>query len=76
MKPFDYLKKTFVFVFVFFIVYKAVGLMFNRFADLNLQNVLKIVLVAFITALVLGVINYFAKVDFFTKKDNRKPKDN
>jgi len=76
MKPFDYFKKTFVFVFVFYIVYKAVGLMFNRFADLNLQNILKILLVAFTTALVLGVINYFVKVDFFTKKGDRKPKDN
>jgi cytochrome c biogenesis protein CcdA len=76
MKPFDYFKKTFVFVFIFYIVYKAVGLMFNKFADLNLQNVLKIILVAFTTALVLGVINYFVKVDFFTKKDDRKPKDN
>ena len=76
MKPIDYFKKTFVFVFIFFIVYKAVGMLFDSFADLNLQNVLKIILAAFITALVLGLINYFAKVDFFTKKGDRKPKDN
>ncbi|WP_264520746.1 hypothetical protein [Flavobacterium sp. N1994] len=75
MKPFDYFKKTFVFVFVFIIVYKAVGSMFNRFADLDLLYALKTLLVAFTTALVLGVINYFAKVDLFIKDRNQKSKE-
>ena len=75
MKPFDYFKKTFVFVFVFILVYKAVGLMFNRFVDFNLQYALKTLLVAFTTALVLGVINYFAKVDLFIKDRHKNPKE-
>jgi hypothetical protein len=75
MQPKDYFKKTFVFVFVFYIVYKAVGILFNP-SEFSLMNSLKIVVVALTTALVLGVINYYAKVDFFTKKGDRKPKDN
>jgi hypothetical protein len=75
MQPKDYFKKTFVFVFVFYIVYKAVGILFNP-SEFSLMNSLKTVVVALTTALVLGVINYYAKVDFFTKKGDRKPKDN
>lgn len=76
MQPKDYFKKTFVFVFVFFIVYKAVGLVMNKFDEFNLQYVLQTVVVGLVTALILSIINYFAKVDFFTKKSDRKPKDN
>ena len=75
MKQFDYFKKTFVFVFIFYIVYKAVGMLFNKSSDLNLLNVFKILFIAFTMALVLGVINYFAKIDFFTKKGDRKQKE-
>jgi hypothetical protein len=75
MQPKDYFKKTFVFVFVFYIVYKAVGILFNP-SEFSMMNSLKIVVVALTTAIVLGVINYYAKVDFFTKKGDRKPKDN
>ena len=76
MKPFDYFKKTFVFVFVFFIVYKAVGLVMNKFEELNLEYIFKNILVAFVTAITLGGINYFTKINFFTKNGDRKPNNN
>ncbi|MFB9089970.1 hypothetical protein ACFFUU_10185 [Flavobacterium paronense] len=76
MEPIDFFKKTFVFVFAFYIVFKAVGLVMNKFEEFNLVYVLKTVLAALVTALILGIINYFAKVDFFTKKGEQKPKDN
>ena len=75
MKPLDYFKKTFVFVCILYIVYKAVGMLFNKFSDLYLLNVFKILFIAFKMALVFGLINYFAKIDFFTKKGDRKPKE-
>lgn len=75
MQPKDYFKKTFVFVFVFYLVYKAVGMLMNP-SEFSLMNCGKILIVSLTTALVLGVINYYAKVDFFTKKGDRKPKDN
>lgn len=75
MQPKDYFKKTFVFVFVFYLVYKAVGILMNP-SEFSLMHCAKILTVSLTTALVLGVINYYAKVDFFTKKGDRKPKDN
>jgi hypothetical protein len=45
-------------------------------SEFSLMNCIKIITVSLITALVLGGINYYAKVDFFTKKGDRKPKDN
>ncbi|MFM2213396.1 MAG: hypothetical protein RL427_659 [Bacteroidota bacterium] len=75
MKPKEYFKKTFVFVFVFYLVYKTVGMLFNP-SEFNMMNCVKTITVSLITALVLGGINYYAKVDFFTKKTDRKPKDN
>jgi hypothetical protein len=75
MQPKDYFKKTFVFVFVFYLVFQAVGILMNP-SEFSLMNCFKIVTVSLITGLALGGINYYAKVDFFTKKGERKPKDN
>jgi len=75
MQPKDYFKKTFVFVFVFYLVYKTVGMLFTP-SDFSVMNCVKTLTVSLITALVLGGINYYAKVDFFTKKADRKTKDN
>jgi len=76
MQPKDYFKKTFVFVFTFIIVYKIVGLLLNRLEGFDLYYVLKTIVVSLVTALLLAGINYYAKVDFFTKKAARKSKDN
>jgi len=67
MQPKDYFKKTFVFSFNFYFVYKTVGLIMNRFVDFNLEFVLKTLIVAVVAASILGVINYFTKIGF-TKK--------
>lgn len=63
-----YFKKTFVFVFIFSILYKTIGMMFERFEGFDLQFVVKTVVVSSITALVLGGINAYAKIDFLNKK--------
>ncbi len=76
LKPIDYFKQTFKFVFLFFIVYKAVELAMNKFEGFDLRYVLKNLLAAIVVSLILATINYFAKVDFFNKKGDRKPKDN
>lgn len=77
MQPKDYFKKTFVFVFTFILVYKTiVGLILNRFEGFDLYYLLKTIVVSLVTALLLAGINYYAKLDFFTKKADRKSNDN
>lgn len=67
MNPLDYFKKTFVFVFVFIIVYKLVGQIFERFSNFTFTFILRTFVVALVTALVLGILNYFFKVGIHAK---------
>lgn len=70
MKPFDYFKKTFVGVFFFVIVYKIVVELFEGLSGFTLEFALKLLLTAFATAMILGVLNYFFKFDISKKKNN------
>jgi hypothetical protein len=77
MQPINYFKKTFVFVFIFIVVSRFVYQLFLE--DLNtisLNFVLKIFATAFITALILGIINFYAKMDFLKAKEKQESKDN
>lgn len=67
MKPFDYFKKTFAGIFVFIIISKLVFQLLDDIDKFTIHFVLKISAVAFITALVMGGINYFAKIGFTLK---------
>ena len=71
MKPFDYFKKTFVLVFVFIIVYKAAMQIMDDFSKFDFKFMFKTAILGLIVALILGGINYFAKVDFPPQKRER-----
>ena len=68
MKASDYLKKTFVFVFVFSLAYRIVFQLFDGFDSFSLKFFLKTLFVSTLTALVLGILNYFLKIEFVKSK--------
>jgi hypothetical protein len=76
MKPFDYFKKTFLFVFIFYTVYKFVYQLLEGISTITTEFIVKTLGLAFVTALILALINYYTQFDFFTRKKERKPKDN
>ena len=74
MKASDYFKKTFVFVFVFSLTYRIVFQLFDGFDSYSLKFFLKTLFVSTLTALILGILNYFLKIGFIkkNKKNNNK----
>ena len=72
MKGSNYFKKTFVFVFVFSLSYRVVFQLFDGLDSFNLQFFLKTLFVSTLTALILGILNYFFKVDFIRKNNKKK----
>lgn len=70
MKPIEYFKKTFVFAFFFIVVYKLVYQVFEGFSTITPRFLLKTLFIALITAVILAVLNYFFKIDFFKRKNN------
>jgi hypothetical protein len=70
MKASDYFKKTFVFVFVFSFTYRIVFQLFDGLDSFSLRFLMKTFFVSLLTALILGILNYFLKFDFF-KKNNK-----
>ncbi len=62
MKASDYLKKTFIFVFVFSFTYRIVFQLFDGLDSFSLRFLMKILFVSLLTALILGILNYFFKV--------------
>ena len=74
MKAIDYFKKTFVFVFIFSLTYRIVIQLFEGFDSYSLKFFLKTLFVSSLTALILGILNYFLKIEFIkkTKKNNNK----
>jgi hypothetical protein len=74
MKSSDYFKKTFVFVFVFSLAYRIVLQLFDGFDSYSLNFFLKTLFVSSLTALILGILNYFLKIEFIkkNKKNNNK----
>jgi hypothetical protein len=76
MQPKDYFKKTFAFVFVFFIVFKGTEQLMSDFSGFNFEFMFKTVVTGLIVALILGGINYFAKVDFPQKKEQKSRNNN
>jgi len=47
-----------------------VGIAFEKFEGFNIEYIARTLFVATLTALILGGINYFAKVDFLKPKNN------
>ena len=74
MQPKDYFFKTFAFVFVFYIVYKATAQLLTDYSKINLEFIFKNLIIGLIVAAILGVINYFAKVDIPQKKQDKNNK--
>ena len=72
MPPKDYFKKTFVFVFFFYIVFKATFQMMEDFSGFTFLFMFKTLVMGLMVAAILGGINYFAKVDFPLQKRQRK----
>lgn len=64
----QYFLKTFIFVFVFYNVYKFVSQLVEDSSAINVDFIIKTLGVGFIVAAILGVINYFAKFNFFSGK--------
>ena len=73
MKASDYFKKTFVFVFVFSLAYRIVFQLFDGLDSFSLKFLLKTLFVSTLTALILGILNYFVKFEIIKKnKINNK----
>jgi len=72
MGPKDYFKKTFAIVFLFYIVYKATGQLMSDYSKFDFLFLFKTVITGAIVAVILGIINYFAKVDFPQKKERKQ----
>ena len=68
MQKTNYFKKTFFFVFVFFLTYKIVYQFFEGIDTFTIEFILKTVAIAFTTAIFLGVLNHFLKIDFIKRK--------
>jgi len=73
MKASDYFKKTFVFVFVFSLAYRIVFQLFDGLNSFSLKFLLRTLFVSTLTALILGILNYFVKFEIIKKnKSNNK----
>ncbi len=68
MQKFNYFIKTFVFIFVFFSVYKIVVQLFEGIETLTGDFFIKTFAISLITALILGILNQFLKIDFAKKE--------
>lgn len=68
MQKFNYFIKTFVFIFVFFSVYKIVVQIFEGIETLTGDFFIKTFAVSLTTALILGILNQFLKFDFAKKE--------
>ena len=68
MKASDYFKKTFVFVFVFSFTSRIVFQLFDGLDLFSLKFLIKTLFVSLLTALILGILNYFLKFEFIKKK--------
>lgn len=64
----QYFVRTFIFVFIFYTVYKFVGQIIIDYTSINIPFILKTLAIGFVVAAVLGGINYFAKFNFFNGK--------
>ena len=71
MKSSDYFKKTFVFVFVFSLAYRIVLQLFDGFDSYSLKFFLKTLFVSSLTALILGILSYFLKIEYIKKKTKK-----
>ena len=72
MKASDYLKKTFVFVFVFSFTYRIVFQLFDGLDSFSLRFLMKTLFLSLLTALILGILNYFFKVEFIKKSKKKQ----
>jgi hypothetical protein len=72
MKVSDYLKKTFIFVFVFSFTYRIVFQLFDGLDSFSLRFLMKTLFVSLLTALILGILNYFFKVEFIKKSKKKQ----
>ena len=76
MKASDYFKKTFVFVFVFTLAYRIVFQLFNGIDSFSLMFLIKTLFVGSVTALLLGILNYFVKFEILKKNKKQQHTNN
>ena len=76
MKASDYFKKTFVFVFVFTLAYRIVFQLFNGIDSFSLMFLIKTLFVGTVTALLLGILNYFVKFEILKKNKKQQHTNN
>ena len=72
MKANDYFKITFVFVFVFSLANQIVLQLFDGLESFSIKLLLKILFVSTLTALILGILNYFFKVEFIKNRNKKQ----
>jgi uncharacterized membrane protein YvlD (DUF360 family) len=72
MKASDYFKKTFVLVFVFSLAFRIVFQLFDGLNSFSLNFLMKTFFVSLLTALILGILNYFFKVEFIKKSKKKQ----
>ncbi len=72
MKANDYFKITFVFVFVFSLANQIVLQLFDGLESFSIKFLLKILFVSTLTALILGILNYFFKVEFIKNRNKKQ----
>ena len=72
MKANDYFKITFVFVFVFSLANQIVLQLFDGLESFSIKFLLKILFVSTLTALILGILNYFFKVQFIKNRNKKQ----
>lgn len=63
MKSITYLKKTFVLVFIFLIIERVLCQLFEDYNLINLNFLIKTLVVSSFTAIILETLNYFLKID-------------
>lgn len=68
MKPSQHFLRAFFYFFVFYIVAKNVQRLLIGDEEFNTAFILRTLVVGFVGALILGIINYFVKFDFSQKK--------
>lgn len=64
----NYFKKTFVLAFVFIFIIKILDQLFEGIDTFTVNSFLKVLFVSFVTALILGTLNHFLKLDIYKKK--------
>ena len=65
----DYFVRTFIIVFVFLLVNRLILQLFDGVDTITMEFTTKTLVLVFCTALLLGIFNYFLKINPLNKKN-------